>query len=418
MRLSNTAGIFHNKGEGDLAEAGKKERYMPDSMFGSLLNMLDKQTVGEVAHALGQSEQSVSRGMESSITALLAGVATKSEDTSALGAILDTVSSKGGNISWSHIAGEVVEPNSSVMTGGKRVLAAVFGSREEAVTSGISRESGLSPGAASTLLAMAAPVVMSFLSKPVREDGMTLSRVGTLLQREIPIIRNALPSSLSEVFWPGVAAEGTVSPVVAQVVQKERSFEWLKALGIAGLVLGGLWFLTNARRLSIEPVAPVSTGTANRIAIPVPEVVCTLPADLKIPEGGVEARVLAFVQNPDAKPDATTWFNFDQLVFDTGSATLRPESQGQLNNIAALLTSCPNVRVTIAGYTDDVGAAEPNLRLSRNRAESVVAQLVRKGVSPDRLTAEGYGEEHPIADNSSEEGRPQNRRVAMRVTQK
>jgi OOP family OmpA-OmpF porin len=381
---------------------------MPDSMFASLLNMLDKQTVGEVAHALGQSEQSVSRGMESSITSLLAGVASKSEDICALGRILDNASSKGGNISWSHIAAEVAHPSSSLMTGGKRVVAGLFGGREQAVTSGISCESGLSPGAASTLLAMAAPVVMSFLGKQIREEGMTTRSLGGLLQREIPAIRSTLPSGLSELFWPGAAAASTGSPVVAQVVQRERSsLGWLGALGIAALGLGGLWFLTHARqarRLLIEPVTPVATGTADRAATPVPEVVCTLPTDVNIPEGGVEARLLAFVQNPDAKPDAASWFNFDQLVFDTGSAMLRPESQRQLNNIAALLTSCPNVRVTIAGYTDNVVAAEPNLRLSRNRAESVVAQLVKKGVSPDRLT--------------SEEGRPQNRHVAMRVTQK
>jgi outer membrane protein OmpA-like peptidoglycan-associated protein len=380
--------------------------------------MLDKQTVGEVAHALGQSEQSVSRGMESSITALVAGVASKSEDTCILGRILDTDSSKGANISWSNIAAEVAHPSSSLMTGGKRVVASLFEGREQAVTSGISRESGLSPGAASTLLAMAAPVVMSFLSKPIREGGMTVSSVGTLLQREIPAIRNTLPSGLSELFWPGASASSTVSPVVAQVVQKERPLGWLAALGIAALVLGGLWFLTHARRLSIEPVAPVATGTANRVATPAPEGACTLPTNVNIPEGGVEARLLAFVQNPDTKPDATSWFNFDQMVFDKGSATLRPESQRQLNNIAAILRSCPSVRVTITGYTDHVGAAEPNLRLSRNRAESVVAQLISKGVSADRLAAEGHGEEYPIADNSSEEGRSQNRRVAMRVTQK
>jgi OOP family OmpA-OmpF porin len=391
---------------------------MPDSMLASLLNMLDKQTVGEVANALGQSEQSVSRGMESSITTLLAGVASKSADTSALGRIIDTVSSKSGDISWSHIAAEVGHPSSSLMTAGKRVVAGLFGGREQAVTSGISRESALSPGAASTLLAMAAPMVMSFLSKQIREGGMTMSSLGGLLQREIPAIRNTLPSGLSELFWPGAAAAGTVSPVVAQAVQKERSLGWLAALGIAALGLGVLWLVTHARRLSIEPVAPVATGTANRVATPVTEVVCTLPTNVNIPEGGVEARLLAFVQNPGAKPDATTWFNFDQLMFDTGSATLRPESQGQLNNIAALLTSCPSVRMTIAGYTDNVGDAESNLRLSENRAKSVVAQLVRKGVSPDRLTAGGYGEEYPIADNSSEEGRAQNRRVAMRVTQK
>jgi outer membrane protein OmpA-like peptidoglycan-associated protein len=387
-------------------------------MFASLLNMLDKQTVGEVAHALGQSEQPVSRGMESSITALLAGVASKSEDISVLGRILDTASGKGGNISWSHIAAEVAHPGSSLMTAGKRLVAGLFGGREQAVTREISRESGLSPGAASTLLAMAAPVVMSYLSNQIREGKMTMRSLGGLLQREIPAIRSTLPSGLSELFWPGAAAASTVSPVVAQVVQKERSLGWLAALGIATLGLGGLWFVTHARRLSIEPVTPVASGTADRVATPVPEVVCALPTNVNMPEGGVEARLLAFVQNPGAKPDATTWFNLDQLVFDTGSATLRPESKRQLNNIAALLTSCPTVAVTIAGYTDNVGSAEPNLRLSRNRAERVVAQLVSKGVSANRLTAEGYGEDYPIADNSSEEGRAHNRHVAMRITQK
>jgi K(+)-stimulated pyrophosphate-energized sodium pump len=64
-----------------------------------------------------------------------------------------------------------------------------------------------------------------------------------------------------------------------------------------------------------------------------------------------------------------------------------------------------------------VGSAESNLRLSKNRASSVVAQLVNKGVSRDRLTAEGYGEEDAVADNSIEQGRAQNRRAAIRVAQ-
>jgi K(+)-stimulated pyrophosphate-energized sodium pump len=105
-------------------------------------------------------------------------------------------------------------------------------------------------------------------------------------------------------------------------------------------------------------------------------------------------------------------------VFDSGSATLRRQSQEQLNNIAAILTNCPTVRMKVAGYTDNVGAVEPNLRLSRNRANAVVALLVRKGVSPDRLAAEGFGEDSPIADNSTAQGRERNRRIAMCVTQK
>ena len=126
----------------------------------------------------------------------------------------------------------------------------------------------------------------------------------------------------------------------------------------------------------------------------------------------------SFIQNNGRTVSETTWFDFDRLVFDTGSATLRPESQEQLNNIAAILTAYPNVRMKVGGYTDNVGGADRNLQLSRGRANTVVAELVRRGISPGRLGAEGYGEQYPVADNSTEQGRAQNRRVSMRVTQK
>ena len=390
---------------------------MADSMLASLLNMVDGRAVDAVAHALGQPEQSVSRGIESSIAGLLGGLASKSNDPSALKRILDTVPSTAGAVSWSQMADGVADPNSSLMAVGKRLLPMLFGGSENAVTSGISRASGLSSEKISTLLAMAGPVVMRFISKQVGERGMTMNGLGSLLQRESASIRSALPAGLSELFWPDMATAATVPPVVAQAVQKERSSSWLLPVlaAAAALALGLILLLNRAHRPTV-PVTSVPTGEANRLATPVLN--CRLPASITLTEGGVESRLLAFVQNPDAKLAATTWFNIDQVSFDTGSATLRPESQAQLNNIAAILTDCPNVNMTIAGYTDNVGAPAANLRLSRDRAHSVVAQLVSKGISQERLAAEGYGEEDPVADNSTAEGRAQNRRIAMRVTQK
>ena len=137
---------------------------------------------------------------------------------------------------------------------------------------------------------------------------------------------------------------------------------------------------------------------------------------LNSPERGVEARLLSLVK--DNTVTDTGLVDFDRLEFNPGSATLRPESQEQLNNIAAILMACPNVRLKIGGFTDNMGNADQNLRLSGDRANAVVAELVRKGISPDRLTAEGYGEQSPIADNSTAEGRARNRRVSMMVTQK
>ena len=182
---------------------------MSDSMFGSLLNSLDKGTIGQVAQSLGQPEQSVARGMETSIASLLGGLASKSEDTGALRRILDTVSGASEPISWSQLASGVTDPNSPILSMGKRILPALFGSSERTVTGAIGRESGLPSGAITTLLTMAAPVVMSFISKQVRDSGMTMSSLGALLQRESATIRSALPSGLTDLFWPGAATVGT-----------------------------------------------------------------------------------------------------------------------------------------------------------------------------------------------------------------
>jgi OOP family OmpA-OmpF porin len=71
----------------------------------------------------------------------------------------------------------------------------------------------------------------------------------------------------------------------------------------------------------------------------------------------------------------------------------------------------------VTGHTDSAGNAERNLQLSQKRAKAVVAELVRKGISPDRIVAGGSGQRYPVADNSTAEGRAQNRRVSVGVTQ-
>jgi OmpA-OmpF porin, OOP family len=393
---------------------------MTNSIFATLLNMLDGRTVGEVAHALGQPEQSVMRGMESSIAAMLGGLANKSNEPGALQKILDIVPSTAGPASWSQMAGSIATPNSPLMAAGKRLLPALFGSAENTVTSGISRASNLSPGVASTLLTMAGPVVMSFIAKHIHDSGMTANSFAGELQREAPTIRNAMPAGLSEVFWPATAtATTTVSPVVAQAVQREHGTNWLLPVLAAGAVaLGLIWLFGHARRPTINR-AYVPRGEASRMATP-PSVatpakaVCAMPATVVLPSDGLGSRFLVFMQG---QPSGTNRFDADQLSFDTGSARLRPEAQAQLNDLATVLTNCPNVRLKIAGFTDSVGTPAGNLQLSRNRANSVVSQLERKGVSSGRLVAEGDGEHDPIADNATADGRARNRRVAILITQ-
>ncbi|HRN26404.1 MAG: OmpA family protein [Ignavibacteriaceae bacterium] len=99
------------------------------------------------------------------------------------------------------------------------------------------------------------------------------------------------------------------------------------------------------------------------------------------------------------------------ILFDTDKATLKPESMGSINQIYNVMKDNPQIKYEIDGYTDNTGNAKHNLELSQNRADAVKTQLVNMGIDSSRLTTKGYGDTKPISDNSTPEGRANNRRV-------
>ncbi len=101
------------------------------------------------------------------------------------------------------------------------------------------------------------------------------------------------------------------------------------------------------------------------------------------------------------------------ITFDVGKATLKPESDKEIARIVALMIDDPSLCYEVQGHTDNTGSAASNLKLSQKRAQAVVDRMVKLGVPKDRLTAVGKGQEEPIADNDTEEGRAQNRRVVF-----
>ena len=134
---------------------------------------------------------------------------------------------------------------------------------------------------------------------------------------------------------------------------------------------------------------------------------------IKFTAGSAGNQMMDFI-NGGFKGDAN--FTFKGLTFATGSANITGATAGEVDNVAAILKAYPDVKVAVTGYTDNTGDAAKNVQLSKARAQAVKARLVSKGgIAANRITVAGLGSDNPVGDNSTAEGRKQNRRIEMKI---
>lgn len=130
--------------------------------------------------------------------------------------------------------------------------------------------------------------------------------------------------------------------------------------------------------------------------------------DLKLPELSEQAAVCQEEANRRVAQGEAVLFDFDSDEIHTAGSQL-------LDEVVEISKLCPDVRVLVTGHTDSIGDKGYNIELSKRRAEAVVMYMVSKGVDAGRLTPVGLGFSQPIADNSTDEGRSQNRRIEFRA---
>ena len=304
----------------------------------------------------------------------------------------------------------------STLGSGKSILDSLFDSKLGSIGDLIARFAGIRTESATSLLALAAPLVMHVLSQQRASVGSDASSLASLLGSQRSLLTGLLPAGVASVLgWSGVtsgvqglgssvagAAPRAAQEVVAAPGTADRQ-SWFAPLMIIGaLLLGTLVWLgwpTASVREAARKISEVQLPGGVRISVP---------------EGSFNFSLANWLAstNDTVVPKR---FVFNDLNFETDSTKLTPESVVTVNTLMTVLKAYPSVTVALEGHTDSTGDPSANKKLSLDRADAVKEVLVKGGIAESRITAAGYGEENPLASNDTAQGRAKNRRLELVV---
>jgi len=419
----------------------------------SLLDMaretLTPNVVERASSLIGENATATRRGLESAIPSVLAGVLGQAATPSGSERLLSTIT--GARYGADTLTGLGRQlggggTTETLLNTGARLLSGLFGGQVDGVADAVAGAGGMGRGAATTLLRLAAPIVMSVLGTRIASGGLDAGGLSRLLTGERSSILNAAPAGLTSLlglrdpvtlpaYEPAARTSNrrdTIEPPIEPVRERSGWSWWPAALaGLAALAL--LYFLSPGRETQTarvdtpppaqttpppaakpEPApAPAPPTTTEPSAAPAASV--REPAPATTPSGDIVGQITEFLTGAGATPKS---FVLSDVNFETGTARLTSSAQQTIAALAGLLKAHPSARVRLEGHTDSSGDAASNKRLSEQRAAAVKSALVAAGASANRIEVAGLGAEQPVADNETDAGRAQNRRTELVVVQR
>lgn len=405
------------------------------NLLDSIKSYVTPEIVSQAAALLGENESGVGKAIGGLAPTILAGILNKSGDSNAMGNVFSLLSNNSNagfleNLGGLVGGGNLAHDDPKDIAGS--LMGTLFGGKVPAIINALSAFSGIKSSSTSTLLGMVGPLVMGVIGKKIKSDGLNVSGLLNLLGNEKSSILSALPGGMGAIMGlaSGLGGGNTGGNISTPEVETASGNRWIwPLLLLAGLGAGIVYYMKNCAAKPELPKAEMAEmPKIDSAAIKAAEIAASAAGymkklasgfELKGNKEGIESKLVAFIEDATKPVDKTTWFDFDRLLFETEKSSIdMAKSADQLNNMVEVLKAFPNVKLKIGGYTDNKGKEAYNMKLSTDRAAAVVAYLMSKGIDKARLAGEGYGSQHPVASNDTEEGRAQNRRIAVRVTAK
>lgn len=279
---------------------------------------------------------------------------------------------------------------------GQDLLSRILPGQTDSLLGKITTAAGVSSSQGSKLLGAAGAAVFAFIGSKMKGGTLAPSAFANILGQGSGFIPDI--SAANQFASRSVPLTGAPADIKQSALRKY--WPWV----LLALAIGIIWW---SQGRNTAPV--LSSPQVNTEAVPA----ATGSAAYAATDQTIMGELSQFLANPAAV--APRAFSLRELNFPTGSAQLSTEGAATATALAALLNQYSTARIRIVGHTDNVGVASANQKLSMDRAEALKQSLISQGIAPDRIETAGMGSVQPVADNASENGRSENRRIDIEV---
>ncbi len=398
---------------------------MTTNLIESVWGYFNDPVVAKAAEYLNEPEVVVQKVLGAAIPVTLAGIIKKAEegDTKTIERLAEAAFKTD---ILKHRINTFTQPGGGVPSYAPDMISDLFGNKGGKIQNAVSAYFETKGVTSASLFGTIVPVTFAVIGKFISEKNLSRENLVSWLLGQKDEILAAIPvgSGLeSFIVVEKQFSAPNVNAVPPPAAAEEKKTNWWLPVVVLLLLALLLWWMFKGK--DHKPATVVQIRDTIQMTDTV--IVEKLPIKLTLPngviidayKGSIEDLLIAFLQDANAKPGNDNWFDFTDLNFTTGTAEIIPETKKELTNIIEILKTFPNVKVKLGGYTDKVGDAVFNKKLSLERAKAVAQAIKDAGLGSQVTGAEGYGSEFAkYPESAPEADRVKDRHVSVSVRQK